>query len=227
MKNKIIKLTEVVWQKDNYIRSEYNWRTAYEYSLAMKRGDKFPAIIVTPRKGKYIGIDGRHRCEANKLIKSEFVDASIQKPMSDEEIYVYSIELNNKHGQKLTSTEKVAIVLRLKDLGYDSNKISGLVRMPTETLQKFVAKRTAYSPTGETIVLKAAVRHLAGTEMQHQEEVATWSLASGHQLQLVKDLNTLVHSRLINWKNALVVGELIRLKKGLDKYKTLQNGKKK
>lgn len=223
-KKKVLKLADLKWDEKTYIRNGYSWQTAYDYSLAMKQGDLFPPIVVTQRRDNYLIVDGKHRSEALKLLKAEYADCIVLPEMNDEQLYVESIRLNIGHGRRLTSQEKLQIAVKLRDLGYAYDKISEIVRTPSDSLKKFLVKRTAYGDTGNTIVLKGATKHFSGATMNYDQEITNDVVQGLEQYRLVRDLNLLFKNRMVNWKDKKVVGELIQLKNYVNKYKTLETG---
>lgn len=158
---RLVKIKEIKFEQKFYPRFKYNWQVAYDYSQSMKAGANFPPITIALYKKKYYLIDGKHRIEAFKICKEEYIQAEILKNLSANEIYIEAIKKNINHGYAFSPKEKRDIVLRLQDMRYDAVAISDLVRIPVGKLNPFVADRLVRDISGE-VVVKSPLKHLAG-----------------------------------------------------------------
>jgi hypothetical protein len=120
-----------------------------EYAEAMKRGVKLPAIDVAQNSTgvgkKYILIDGRHRIDAREMNSETHVQALVHKNLSEKDIYIMSVELNSKHGVKLTRNDKLEkIIPKLMELKVEAAKISELTNIPAtdfKNVKRFILHR--------------------------------------------------------------------------------------
>jgi len=171
MEEKILKIDELIFDEDLYPRVRLSWMTTYTYSQAMQMGDVFPPIVVGELKGKYYIIDGWHRVEALRLLKQDFVKAIVKRVKSRKELFAEAVKLNVKHGKPLSIQDKVKIIDKLEELGFDTENIAELVKIPTGKLEKYKA-RTITLPTGKKIYLKAATAKAVEKKLKTEGEVA-------------------------------------------------------
>lgn len=128
---RLIKIKDIEIPENLYPRNSINAMAIEEYAEAMKRGVKFPPIVVAQKEfdqnKKFILIDGRHRIEAVEMNGGDHIQAQVYKGLSDKDIYLMSIDLNSKHGIRLTRNDKLMKVIpRLEKMKVDVVKISQL-----------------------------------------------------------------------------------------------------
>ena len=95
------------------------------YTAAMKRGDKFPAIIASYVGKKLVVVDGNHRLAAymacGEKIPVYVIDASA------ETITLMTYEANTKHGLPTTEAERLQHAIWLMDNGATQTKAAEVV----------------------------------------------------------------------------------------------------
>ena len=217
MQNKLLKISEVKENVEFYPRMRYDWQTGYQYAMAMKSGAVFPLIEVVFINNNYYLVDGKHRLEAYKLNKENYIQATINNKIKTfEELYIRAIQTNIIHGKQLTTQEKVRIALKLKDFKIDVGEISKLISVPIDKFEKFVATRITNTVSGETVFLKAPMRHLnhqiVGDNFSDIQEY----LAMRSQLQLIEQLIIIIENDWLDLKNPKVNERIIELTKILD-----------
>jgi len=166
---KILKISEIEMDEELYPRTKVSWMTSYTYSQAMLMGDIFPPVIVGRLEGKYYLIDGWHRIQALKLLKQDVVKAIVKNVESKKELFAEAVKLNARHGKPLSIQDKVKIIDRLKELGFDPKNISELVKIPIDKLKKYEA-RTITLPTGKKIYLKATTAKAVEKKLKTEGE---------------------------------------------------------
>lgn len=78
---------------------EFSKRIVDEYSESLKRGDKFPAIVVRQTDHGYDLVDGRHRFYSNKNIGAETIWAYVLPGhVDDQTCRAFACHLNDIHG---------------------------------------------------------------------------------------------------------------------------------
>lgn len=222
MKTKILKLEEVLFDKETYPRQNPDFVTVARYINAMKAGAKFPAITVALLNKKYYLVDGLHRLKATKAIKESHIEAEVINVKDKREIYVEAVKKNIIHGHQFSTFEVVNITITLEKWNMSKSQISEIVRIPSEKLSGFVAKR-AIRVTGSTedgqSALRKTLNHLAGTEQAVDFDANTSSVKGGAtQKELLDNLITLLENGWIDTQNEEVAERLIKLYKLLGNF---------
>lgn len=215
---KILGIKQVTFDKNLYPRTNYDWKTALNYRDAMKMGDIFPPIVVAKYGKKYILVDGKHRLEANRMLKRKHIQVEIKDGLSAKEIYIMAVKSNLNHGKALSSYDKANIIIKLKDLHYDTKQISKIINMPMGYLTKFSANRITNSITGKEIALKSEMKHFAGREVSQNMDLVQGSFQGMEQLEVIDEIIILLKNNLIDKRNKKVIVKLKELKKLLRKY---------
>lgn len=158
MKQKLLKIKSLVFDKELYPRAkeETYWQTAWRYSQAMKMGNKFPPILVGLFKRKKYVVDGWHRVEAMKLLKEEFISATVKRYTDKRDMFADAVKLNSVHGQPLSPWDKVRIIYKLEEMKFTLEEISEIVKVPVDKIERFKA-RTVIGPNGKPVFLKSVV----------------------------------------------------------------------
>lgn len=217
MNTKILKISEVFIDKDLYPRISVDWVTTARYYNALKAGAKFPPITVAYSDGKYILVDGAHRLEAVKDLKSEYIDAIVLKGLTKAQIYEKAVELNAAHGRQFSSQEITKIVVTLEAFGASQETISKLIGLPINDIQPFIAKRLSTNSGGEKVFLKSPLKHLAGTIMTDNGEAQS-RMVGRDQSQILDMVINMIENDHFNKTSQLVMEKLKALKKLLKTY---------
>lgn len=148
---RLINIKDIEILEDMYPRNSIKLFAIEEYSEAMKRGAKFPPIEVAQSSTgvgkKYILIDGRHRIDAREMNNETHIQAIVHKNLSEKDIYVMAVELNSKHGVKLTRMDKLErIIPKLMELKVEAAKISELTNMPAADFEHVKINSVQYEP---------------------------------------------------------------------------------
>ena len=154
MAKKLLKISELEFESEIYPRMKVGWQTAYQYAQAMKAGSEFPPILVGSLNRKYHVIDGWHRIEALKMLKEEYVSATIKEFKTEREMFAEAIRLNSKHGRPLSVQEKVRIIHKLGELKFTLKQISEIVKVPLDKIELFKT-RTVIGPDGTPVYQKS------------------------------------------------------------------------
>jgi ParB-like chromosome segregation protein Spo0J len=187
LKRKILKLEQIIFDRDIYPRQNYWWNTAYVYSQAMKSGAIFPPITVGLVGHKYLLVDGKHRQEALKLLKETHATCEIITGKNKQQLYIEAIRRNIAHGQVLTPYDKVRIIKRLEDMKIDTVTISKIVQVPMDKITQFVARRITLTPLGQTQILKAPLMHLSAEQIP-MDDFEQDTLASRSEISLLNQM---------------------------------------
>ncbi|KKN60129.1 hypothetical protein LCGC14_0535070 [marine sediment metagenome] len=213
MKTKIMRTEDIHFDKSLYPRVKPDWLTTYKYSQSMRAGNKFPPIQVTNLDSKWVIIDGVHRHGAYTRNKVEHIEVEDLEIKDRDQAYMEAIKRNSTHGRVFTSFERVQIIVRLESMNVDLGEISKIVGMPLESMKKFKVSRITHTITGEEIVLKSAVRHMAGVEVS-EEFYDVQKTISGHreQLRLLDMIIKMLKEGMFDLKNEKIVDKIEELR---------------
>ena len=199
---KLLKITQIVHDKSVYPRDQMDWMTAHKYAEAMRAGAKFPPILVTPFRKRFVVLDGWHRLSAQKKIKEEYIQAEIIK-IQRSRWFEIALERNVAHGRNLSQKERAQAIIKLEELGYPKITIANLVKIPIDKLEAFVINRLVTTPAGGKIIIKAPLKNLAGVVIENKEEFETEQriISSQSQSILLKEVIRLLKNNWINIKD--------------------------
>lgn len=219
MKTKILKLEEVLFDKETYPRNNPDFVTVARYINAMNAGAEFPAITVAELNKKYYLVDGLHRLKATKAIKKTHILCEVIKLADKKQIFIEAVKRNITHGHQFSTQEVVNITITLEQWNMSKNDIAEIVRIPTDKISKFVATRAVrVNGTDEQLALKKHLQHLAGSEQAVDFESDMGSLKGGEsQKNLLDNLIVLLENNWINMNNVEVAERVSTLYKLLGK----------
>lgn len=211
MKTKLLKLKSIQINEKLYPRVKCSWQTTYDYAESMKAGAKFPPIIVALYKGNYYLVDGRHRLEAYRLNKEEYVQAEVMRNKTEHQIYLEAVKRNISHGRPFSVQEKVGIIKRLQDIDYDLDKISKIVNIPVKRIKQFIVTKVTSTLSGEPVILKAPLEHFAGIQVSDDFEQRQDKFSAHSQIDLLDQTINLLENELIDLTDDEVVKKLEKL----------------
>lgn len=224
MKTKIIKkqikLSEVYFDEELYPRTQTYWFVIFSYAESIKAGAKFPPITLALFKGRKILVDGKHRLEAYKQLKLKKIPSEILIGLSRKQIFEQAIKRNIAHGKTLSPYEKRKLILKLRGLEYKQAEICDLIQIPMDKIDSFVAQRLVNTITGEEIIVKTPLEHLAGHTFSGNQMTKILKtqkkLSIQNQMAFLKQVRDLLKAKLINFKDKEVfklINEIKRLLK--------------
>lgn len=211
-KQNVLKINQVNIDEDLYPRNSWNWLTSHDYAQSMRAGAKFPPIVVALFKKKYYLIDGRHRIEAIKTLKEEYIQVDILTGLKYNDMYLKAVELNIGHGRALSPQEKTKIILKLKDMKLSNDKISKIVNIPIDKLQNMVSKRLTNTITGQPVVLKAPAKKFVGVKVQENFDNEQSSISAGSGTQALKQVITMFENEMFDYDNVEVMHLIARMR---------------
>jgi len=212
METKILRITQINLDEQFYPRMKYNWFTANDYKHSMKSGAIFPPIEVALFNNKYYLIDGRHRIEANKLLKEENIQVNIHTGLTPSQIFAMAVETNIKHGRPLSSQDKALVIDKLEKLKFSLSDISKLVNIPEDKIEIFKTQRITNTVSGETIYLKATTKNYAGIEVPEDFNEQQDGFSTRGQIQLMLQVIQLIERGMWDMNNTNIIKLMIKLK---------------
>ena len=201
---RLLKISKIFFDKELYPRINPNWLVIYDYSNSMKAGAKFPPITVALYEGKYYLIDGKHRIEATKNNREDYIHAEILKNLTREQIYIEAVKRNISHGYPLSPKEKKDIILKLEEMKYDRAFIQDLVLIPMDKMTNLIANSLIRSATGQ-VILKAPIQNLAGGYYEGDLEEDQKVFASYSQEHLLRQVIQILDKNMMDTINPRVL----------------------
>ena len=209
MKKRLVRIDELKFDWDLYPRLKLGWLTAYQYAQAMRANAVFPPIVVGEFEGEFWVVDGWHRVEALKMLGEQFVEAVVKRFESKRDMFVEAIKLNASHGRPLSVQEKVRLIHRLKEMKFEVEKISEIVKVPIDRIKRFES-RTVIGPNGKPVYLKSVVAKASETKEQavsvDQDKFNVRSVNA-----LLEQLIELLESGVFPWEDAKTKELAVRL----------------
>lgn len=179
MKTKILDINQVVLDKELYPRLNPDFVTQARYFHALQSGAVFPNIVVAYLDNVYYLVDGLHRLTAFKNCKRTHLQVDILENLTKKEIYLEAVKRNISHGKQFSTQDVVNVCITLKNWDMSQEEISEIVRIPTNKITPFVAKRmTRITETQEEIPLKSPLKHFAGLEVSNDFKQGKFSSSS-------------------------------------------------
>lgn len=205
-------LTELVWDRNVYPRTDVSSVNVNNIKLALKAGRSVPPIIADEATKKII--DGRHRYEAHEAVygADANIDVELRHYDSEAAMLLAAVELNVGRGLDLEEFEKRKVVLRLGVLGVSDDEIAVALQVPEPRITKLrVRIATVVDDNGDAIrsePLKFSVRHLTGQEMSEAQALAHKSAPGNSWLQVVSSLRKGLRAGLLPNDNERLVAAL-------------------
>lgn len=217
IKIKNVEINEKYYPRDNI---EGNWATIETYYNAMKTGSIFPPIVVAKIKGKMYLVDGLHRLKASIKKGEKLIQAEILEGLTFSEVYQEAVKRNVSHGKSLTYYEKLKAIQRLKEFGLEMKKIESIVQMPIQLIKKQLPQRLVINSSGNTVVVKKPFEHFvkSGEIVDSNFEDDQKGYSGKSQFQMVEQVNGLFKKNFIDKNDKLVIRELKKLLKNLNKF---------
>lgn len=208
-RNGLVDISKIKIVEELYPRNSWSWQTAYSYAQAMKKGDVFPPIKLATYNKQYVLVGGRHRLEASKQAqkgkKQRYIQAVIVDGLSKDEIYQESVKDNIENGLPFSPLDKVKIVQKLQSMNVPMEKISDLVRIPLDTIERLIITKTTNTVSGKPIALKSPLRNFAGISVEDNIEDIQSHFTGATQLNTINTMIDLIENDLIDWNNNSVV----------------------
>ena len=137
---------------------------------ALNAGNTLPPIVVCRSTRKVI--DGFHRIEATKkyagataTIKVEWRDYA-----TDAERFADAIQLNARHGFRLTRRDQALCIIKAQALGLTMSTISAALSITQHKADALIVQRLANDSHAQPYALKRTMQHYAGQTLTAEEE---------------------------------------------------------
>lgn len=195
---KLLNIREIRMDPKIYPRTGTDWKTVYNYQLAMNAGSVFPPITVGKIegfKGIYL-VDGWHRWRATKRRGEEFIEAEVLHFGNQGEAFIEALKRNLGHGKPLSIYEKVRAIKKLEGLKFKMEEISQIIRIPMGKIENLMIRKITLV-RGAELVIKSTVEHLGPGAGEAIERVQS-KLHGLSQEDLLSDLLILIENDLLD-----------------------------
>lgn len=208
-----IKIDEAIYPRSGV--SEFN---VGRLVSALKTGSKLPPLTVEAKS--YRLVDGRHRYEAFLRESVDKVDVTEKVYASEADLFADAVRHNVGHGEPLDQYTIRAAVIRLSEYGYSRERISEVVRLTVDQLEKIERGFATDATTGKPMALKGGLRHLAGQSLTPGQIQVNKHYSGGKATFYVRQISELLRNGM--WPDqseAFVAGmdELVELWSSLRK----------
>lgn len=196
---RLLKIREIRMDPEIYPRTGTDWKTVYNYQLAMNAGSVFPPITVgriEGFKGLYL-VDGWHRWRATKRRGEEFIEAEVLRFGSKGKAFIEALRRNLGHGKPLSIYEKVRAIKRLEGLEFKMEEISQIIKIPMNKIEKLMIRKITLV-RGAELVLKSTVDHLGASADASVEEIQKKLHTGMSQVDLLSDLLILIENDFLD-----------------------------
>jgi hypothetical protein len=206
-----VPLASMVEDFSLYPRATVNDTHVRELRRSLQAGDQLPPIIL--EAGTLRIVDGFHRRRAliANLGPEGVVKAELREYPDELSLYQDAAALNATHGQPLDRDDQVRVAVHMRELGANDEIISATLHTPLARVVELVAKFTAFSQSGETVVLKPAARHLAQETLTLEQEAVQPHITGTATLRLVSDLRARLRASIVDLENPKVRQKLNEL----------------
>jgi hypothetical protein len=172
--------------------------TVHRLVEALSAGEKLPPVEIDEHSRRVV--DGFHRVTAWRRLyqPTEPVPCIPRSFASDSEMFLAAAAANARHGRPLSSWDCANILRRADELGISRERIAEALAVRAVTLDKIAERRFAYGESGETIVLKNTIRHMAGGHVTCRQVAANERLSGLRQTYFVNQVIWLLENDLID-----------------------------
>jgi hypothetical protein len=154
---KILRISEIIIDKEYYPRVEYNFGTVLSYAEALRNGAIFPPIKVALIKKKYYLIDGVHRIKMFQYEKKEHIKAEVVMNLSFKELYEEAVKANVNHGLAFTQADKDRIIIKMHELKFTPERINSILKVSLLRVKNITVGEMkidlGYVPKGSSILV--------------------------------------------------------------------------
>ena len=184
-----MKLSDLILDFDLYPRPVVDRTNVASIVHALEAGNRLPAIVADAESKRVV--DGFHRCRAYERVlgPDALVPVLLRDYASEAAMFTDAIELNAAQGKRLTSYDVAFAATRAAELGLSRQEVATALHLTRDRLEELTRDRGARSATGEDVLVKRSIRHMAGSTMTAEQ--------------------VLVNERLSGWKPQFHARQLI------------------
>jgi hypothetical protein len=174
-------------------------------------GQELPPIVAD--KGSLRIVDGFHRRRAymKALGEDAEVPVVLKDYLDEKALLLDALRYNAGHGKRFTTADEVRAFILAERVGLEPAAVADALAIRVERLTELASQRVALGSGAEKVVLKPALRHLAGTRLTPEQELANRHLNGNQAGYYARSLIDLLESNGIDWSNGVLVERLVRL----------------
>jgi len=177
---------------------------------ALRAGAKLPPIVAD-KKTRCL-IDGFHRVKAWQQIHdgSKRILVEWRSYKNEEEKILDALRLNARHGQRLSEIDQLRGWLLAEQCGCTMKRVASALNITTHRLESLREAKTA-TCGAETVILKPAVRHMAGKNLSRKQANALRKIGGNNVLFYVNQLTLLIKNDMLDARNENLMRGLRKL----------------
>lgn len=186
-----VAVSKIVLDDAIYPRSSVSEFNVNRLVAALKTGVKLPPIIVEAKT--YRLVDGRHRYEAYKKEGLKTIEVIEKVYASEADLFADAVRCNIGHGEPLDQYTVRNAIIRLTAYGYERERISEVVRLPIEQIEK-IERGFAAGQDGKPVALKGGLNHLKGRTLDSQQIEINKHYSGGKAIFYVRQICELLEN---------------------------------
>lgn len=200
-------LSEIVIDENLYPRKEPSSFNVTRLVQALLSGAKLPPIVIESSTKRLV--DGRTRYLAHERLEIASIDVTKKTYATDADLFADAVRLNIVHGEPLDSYCIQNAIIRLEDFGYSKEKISEVVRLPVDRIEK-IERGFASNHSGKPVAIKGGLSHLHGRVLTSDQQAVNRRYSGGKAIFHLKQLCELLENDI--WpETSLFASEMDRL----------------
>lgn len=200
---------QIGFDNEVFPRDEEDGRLILRYMEAMQAGAKFPPIVIAEIERHVVVVDGWHRLKAARRIGNKTISVVDMGRVSKEKAYEESVRRNISNGKALSWHERMNAAHKFIAQGMSYKRIESILQIPAEKVKPYLASRIAYSSTGQEVVLKSAIKHLAGESVDEIGEQDI--LVTSNVITIVEQLIRVIENKWLDLKDEKLLERLRHL----------------
>jgi hypothetical protein len=156
--------------------------------VALEAGVILPPIIVN--KDDMRVIDGFHRVTAVLDLYGDDaeIEADVRHYETEAEMFLDAGRYNSQHGLPMGPRDKVHFILKARRMKIPAPAIAEALGMQASMMKDFVERRSAVAVGGERIPLTGGALHLAGKQLDEEQE---------HYVRTTNGNAPMMHARML------------------------------
>jgi|SRR5215471_612278 len=203
-----VAIAKITIDESIYPRSSVSDFNVSRLRSALKTGAKLPPLLVEAKF--YRLVDGRHRYEAYQLENIKTIEVIEKVYATEADLFADAVRANIGHGEPLDSFNVRNAIIRLTEYGYDREKISDVVRLTVEQIER-IERGFAAHEDGKPLALKGGLNHLKGRVLNKEQIQVNRHYSGGKAVFYVRQLCELIETDMWPDQSAAFTAEMDRL----------------
>jgi hypothetical protein len=221
MAKRNLKAATLIEDFDLYPRSAVDSVHVNEIIAAMEAGIEMPAIIVDEESLRII--DGFHRVRATLRVYGDDaeIEADLRSYPSKKEMYLDAIRYNRGRGKDLNGAEMTGAILKGSEMRISIETLASVCGITQEKVRNIIGVKSVEvkNSGGTRIALHRSVQHMSGKAVSSKQAEVIERSPGQPMTLLLRQLNDLIETDLVDWDDTEVCVEMARLEGNLKTYK--------